>query len=77
LLGLVQYHADLGYPQAWSECVSSNSDPFGSYRDRFERIQEFFAERFPEAVRLGNEMIKTIMEKTTKEEVHIVNGRTG
>ena len=38
---------------------------FESYRDRFERIQEYFAPRFPEAVKLGNEMMKTILEKTT------------
>lgn len=51
------------YPQAWSDCVSFGD--FESYRDRFERIQEYFAPRFPEAVKLGNEMMKTILEKTT------------
>ena len=34
------------------------------YRDKFEEMQAFFAPRFPEAMRLGNEMIKTILEKT-------------
>jgi prephenate dehydrogenase (NADP+) len=40
---------------------------FDSYRERFEEIQQHFAPRFPDAVRLGNEMIKTILEKTTPE----------
>jgi prephenate dehydrogenase (NADP+) len=51
--------------QAWSDCISFGD--FESYRDRFERIQRYFAPRFPEAVRLGNEMMKTILEKTTTE----------
>ncbi|EEP76747.1 prephenate dehydrogenase [Uncinocarpus reesii 1704] len=50
--------------RAWSDCVSFGD--FASYRDRFERIQSYFAPRFPEAVRVGNEMIKTILEKTEK-----------
>ncbi|RWQ95508.1 prephenate dehydrogenase [Paecilomyces variotii] len=49
--------------RAWSDCVSFGD--FGSYKDRFERIQSYFAPRFPEAVRVGNEMLKTILEKTT------------
>ncbi|OJJ46671.1 hypothetical protein ASPZODRAFT_117350 [Penicilliopsis zonata CBS 506.65] len=48
--------------RAWSDCVSFGD--FESYRDRFERIQTYFAPRFPEALRLGNEMMKTILEKT-------------
>lgn len=48
--------------QAWSDCVSFGD--FESYRDRFERIQGYFAPRFPDAVKLGNEMMKTILEKT-------------
>ena len=32
---------------------------FDGYREKFEKIQDFFAPRFPEATRLGNEMIKT------------------
>lgn len=47
--------------RAWSECVSFGN--FQSYRDRFERIQEYFKPRFPEATRVGNEMIKVIFEK--------------
>ena len=34
------------------------------YCDKFETIQEYFRPRFPEAVKVGNEMIKTILEKT-------------
>lgn len=30
------------------------------YREKFERIQAYFAPRFPEATKIGNEMIKTI-----------------
>ncbi|MCJ1306760.1 prephenate dehydrogenase (NADP(+)) [Agyrium rufum] len=49
--------------RGWSECVSFGD--FSSYRDRFESIQAYFSPRFPEAIRVGNEMIKTILEKTT------------
>jgi len=51
--------------QAWSDCVSFGD--FESYRDRFERIASYFAPRFPEASQLGNEMMKTILEKTTNQ----------
>ena len=37
---------------------------FDGYREKFETIQKYFEPRFPEATRLGNEMIKTILEKT-------------
>lgn len=30
------------------------------YREKFESIQGYFAPRFPEATKVGNEMIKTI-----------------
>ncbi|KAJ5143819.1 Prephenate dehydrogenase [Penicillium bovifimosum] len=49
--------------RAWSDCVSFGD--FESYRHRFERIAEYFSPRFPEAAKLGNEMMKTILEKTT------------
>ncbi|QQK44606.1 Prephenate dehydrogenase, fungal [Penicillium digitatum] len=49
--------------RAWSDCVSFGD--FESYRHRFERIAEYFAPRFPEAATLGNEMMKTILDKTT------------
>ncbi len=48
--------------RGWSECVSFGSFP--AYEDRFERIQKYFAPRFPEATRIGNEMIQAILEKT-------------
>jgi prephenate dehydrogenase (NADP+) len=56
---------DLDLHQAWSDCVSFGD--FESYRDRFERIADYFAPRFPEAATLGNEMMKTILEKTTNK----------
>lgn len=34
------------------------------YRIKFQQIQEYFAPRFPEATRVGNEMIQTILEQT-------------
>ncbi|KAF2731820.1 Prephenate dehydrogenase [Polyplosphaeria fusca] len=49
----------------WSSRVSLGH--FDGYREKFEEIQEYFAPRFPEASRLGNEMIKTILEKTRGE----------
>ncbi|KAI9799590.1 MAG: prephenate dehydrogenase (NADP(+)) [Piccolia ochrophora] len=49
--------------RGWSDCVSFGD--FASYRDRFEQIQSYFAPRFPEATRVGNEMIRTILERTT------------
>ncbi|KAI5310888.1 prephenate dehydrogenase (NADP(+)) [Ascosphaera atra] len=51
--------------RAWSDCVSFGD--FESYRDRFESIQKYFAPRFPEAVRLGNEMMRTILAKTEEK----------
>ncbi|KAJ9502292.1 prephenate dehydrogenase (NADP(+)) [Exophiala xenobiotica] len=48
--------------RAWSECVSFGA--FDAYRARFENIQQYFAPRFPEAVRVGNEMIQEIMTRT-------------
>ncbi|KAI9815921.1 MAG: prephenate dehydrogenase (NADP(+)) [Phylliscum demangeonii] len=47
--------------RGWSECVSFGD--FESYRDRFEKTQAYFAPRFPEAIKVGNEMIKTISER--------------
>ncbi|KAL1952808.1 hypothetical protein VTO42DRAFT_4235 [Malbranchea cinnamomea] len=49
--------------RAWSDCVSFGD--FASYKDRFEKIQNYFAPRFPEAVRIGNKMMKTILDKTS------------
>jgi prephenate dehydrogenase (NADP+) len=33
-----------------------------AYREKFEKIQTYFAPLFPEASKVGNEMIKTIEE---------------
>ncbi|KAF2263798.1 prephenate dehydrogenase [Lojkania enalia] len=49
----------------WSSRVSLGH--FDGYREKFEQIQNYFAPRFPEATRLGNEMIKTILEKTRED----------
>jgi prephenate dehydrogenase (NADP+) len=46
----------------WSSRVDLGN--FDGYREKFERIQKYFEPRFPEATKLGNEMIKTIMRKT-------------
>ncbi|KKY21234.1 putative prephenate dehydrogenase [Diplodia seriata] len=48
----------------WSDRVSLGH--MDAYREKFEHIQTFFEPRFPEAKRVGNEMIKTILAKTTK-----------
>lgn len=44
----------------WSERVDlGNMD---GYREKFEKIQTYFAPRFAEATKVGNEMIRTIEE---------------
>ncbi|KAK7519191.1 prephenate dehydrogenase [Phyllosticta citriasiana] len=47
----------------WSERVSLGN--MEAYREKFEAIQSYFEPRFPEAKRVGNQMIKTILAKTT------------
>jgi prephenate dehydrogenase (NADP+) len=44
----------------WSERVDLGS--MQGYRERFEKVQKYFAPRFEEATRVGNEMIRTIEE---------------
>ena len=44
----------------WSERVSLGH--MDGYREKFEKIQSYFAPQFAEATRVGNEMIKTIEE---------------
>lgn len=39
------------------------------YREKFEKIQSYFAPRFPEATRVGNEMIKTIEESLRQRKI--------
>ena len=44
----------------WSSIVSFES--FDMYQKEFEKVQSFFEPMFPAATKLGNEMIKTILE---------------
>lgn len=46
--------------QDWSERVSLGN--MEGYRAKFEKMQTYFAPQFPDATKLGNEMIKTIEE---------------
>lgn len=48
--------------QDWSQRVLLGN--MEGYREKFESVQAYFRPRFPEAVKIGNEMIKTILEKT-------------
>ena len=57
-----EYHGLMTMHQGWSDCVSFGD--FASYKDRFERIQHYFKPRFPDATRVGNEMIRSILAKT-------------
>ncbi|QIW95568.1 hypothetical protein AMS68_001086 [Peltaster fructicola] len=51
----------------WSERVSlGNMD---GYREKFETIRSYFAPRFAEATKVGNEMIKTIEENLRTRQV--------
>ncbi|CCD24244.1 prephenate dehydrogenase (NADP(+)) NDAI_0C05850 [Naumovozyma dairenensis CBS 421] len=43
----------------WSSIVTFQS--FDLYEERFEQVQEFFKPMFPEANKLGNEMMKTLL----------------
>ncbi|KHJ31542.1 putative prephenate dehydrogenase [Erysiphe necator] len=45
--------------RGWSDCVTFGD--FRSYRDRFESTQKFFESRVDDAIRIGNEMLKTIL----------------
>jgi prephenate dehydrogenase (NADP+) len=47
-------------PQDWSNRVSLGNAE--GYREKFEKIQDYFSPRFAEATKVGNEMIKTIEE---------------
>lgn len=50
--------------RGWSDCVTFGD--FEGYKDRFLSTQNFFKGRFEDATRVGNEMIKTILENTQK-----------
>lgn len=49
--------------RTWSQIVSRGD--FKMYKSVFEQTQEYFAPMLPEANKIGNEMISTILEKTT------------
>ncbi|CAZ80124.1 unnamed protein product [Tuber melanosporum] len=48
--------------RGWSDAVSFGD--FDTYRKRFEMPQEYFAPRFADATKVGNQMISTILERT-------------
>ncbi|CUS11705.1 unnamed protein product [Tuber aestivum] len=48
--------------RGWSDTVSFGE--FDAYRRRFEKPQEYFGPRFADATKVGNEMIRTILERT-------------
>ncbi|KAG0638960.1 hypothetical protein HOY80DRAFT_1076168 [Tuber brumale] len=48
--------------RGWSDAVSFGN--FDTYRKRFEMPQKYFAPRFADATKLGNQMIRTILERT-------------
>jgi prephenate dehydrogenase (NADP+) len=51
--------------RGWSDVVSY--EDFDSYEKRFTDIQDYFRPRFAEATKVGNEMIRTIFEKTQQQ----------
>ena len=52
--------------RGWSQCVSFGI--FEVYKKRFEETKKFFEGRFEEAMIVGSEMIKTIMESELRRE---------
>ncbi|KAI9723127.1 MAG: prephenate dehydrogenase (NADP(+)) [Chrysothrix sp. TS-e1954] len=48
--------------RTWSNLVALGS--MEGYKEKFERIQKYFEPRFPEATKVGNEMITTILKRT-------------
>lgn len=55
--------------RSWSDIVHHGD--FELYKTTFEKTQTFFAPMFPEANRLGNEMIKNILKKTSDDDVDV------
>lgn len=51
--------------QDWSQRVSLGN--FDGYREKFETVASYFADQFPEARKIGNEMISTILERLEKQ----------
>lgn len=52
--------------RSWSEAVQHGD--FEAYRLMFEETQKFFKHMFPEASKIGNEMIKAINEYTAEQQ---------
>ncbi|KAI1486000.1 prephenate dehydrogenase [Biscogniauxia mediterranea] len=50
--------------RGWAECVGLGH--FDTWRERFVDTQRFFEPRFPGAVDVGNQMIRAVLESTTK-----------
>ncbi|KAH8821535.1 hypothetical protein F5884DRAFT_768208 [Xylogone sp. PMI_703] len=50
--------------RGWSDCVTFGD--FESWKDRFQSTQKFFEPRFADATKVGNEMMKTILENTQR-----------
>ena len=46
--------------RGWAECVSLGH--FETWRERFVVTQKFFEPRFPEAIKVGNEMVRAVLE---------------
>ncbi|KUI56971.1 putative prephenate dehydrogenase [NADP(+)] [Cytospora mali] len=51
--------------RGWAECVSLGH--FETWMERFKVTQRFFEPRFTEASKIGNAMIKAVLETTLKE----------
>jgi len=41
---------------------------FDAYKERFEKPQAYFGPRFEDAIKVGNQMIRTILERTADME---------
>lgn len=53
------------FSQGWSDCVDFGD--FASYKDRFEKIQEGFVSKFPDAKAKGDEMIRALLDDKPQE----------
>ncbi len=52
--------------RGWAECVSLGH--FETWRERFVVTQKFFEPRFAEASKVGNDMIKAVLESTRESD---------
>ncbi|TPX09426.1 uncharacterized protein E0L32_009314 [Thyridium curvatum] len=48
--------------RGWAECVSLGH--FETWKERFVVTQKFFEPRFPEAIKVGNDMVKAVLDST-------------